>query len=38
VFEGELARTISDCDELEIRVITDMAKTLKTSMRRRLGE
>ncbi|MGF7145069.1 transcriptional regulator with XRE-family HTH domain [Anaerotaenia torta] len=36
VFQGELARTIDDCDELEIRVIADMAKTLKTSMRRRL--
>lgn len=36
VFEGELARTISDCDELEIRVIADMAKALKTSMRGRL--
>ena len=38
VFEGELAKTISDCYELEIRVIADMAKVLKTSMRRRLGD
>lgn len=38
VFEGELARTVSDCDEMEIRVIADMAKALKTSMRRRLED
>ena len=38
VFEGELARTVSDCSELEIRVITDMAKALKTSMRERLKD
>jgi transcriptional regulator with XRE-family HTH domain len=36
VFEGELARTISDCNELEIRVISDVAKALKTSMRERI--
>ncbi|HHV12849.1 MAG TPA: helix-turn-helix transcriptional regulator [Clostridiales bacterium] len=36
VFESELANTISDCDELEIRIISDMAKALKTSVRNRL--
>lgn len=36
VFEGELAKTIDDCSELEIRVISDMAKALKTSMRERI--
>ncbi len=36
VFENELATTISDCSELEIRIISDMAKALKKSMRERI--
>ncbi len=36
VFESEIARTIDDCSELEIRVISDMAKAIKTSMRQRI--
>ena len=38
VFEDEIARIINDCDEREIRVIADMAKALKISMRARLKE
>ncbi|MEW9125141.1 MAG: helix-turn-helix transcriptional regulator [Thermotaleaceae bacterium] len=38
VFEGELAKTISDCNEVEIRIISDVAKTLKESMRERIRD
>ncbi|MDU6266344.1 MAG: helix-turn-helix transcriptional regulator [Anaerocolumna aminovalerica] len=34
IFEDELAKTINDCNEFEIRIISDMAKTLKASMRK----
>lgn len=38
VFEGEIARAVDDCDEKEIRVIADIAKALKISMRERIRE
>ena len=34
-FTSELAKTTSDCSEEEIRIIADMAKQLKTSLRTR---
>jgi transcriptional regulator with XRE-family HTH domain len=36
IYEGEIFREIKDCDETEIRVITDMIKTLKESLRKRI--
>ena len=38
VFENEIAKIIDDCDEKEIRVVADMAKALKTSIRERLKD
>jgi transcriptional regulator with XRE-family HTH domain len=35
IFEGELFQETKDCGETEIRIITDMAKALKASLRRR---
>lgn len=34
-FEHEIGREIADCSEEEIRIIADMVKALKTSLRRR---
>lgn len=34
-FEHEIGREISDCTEEEIRIIADMVKALKESLRRR---
>jgi transcriptional regulator with XRE-family HTH domain len=34
-FEGELLRHTQDCDEYEIRIITDTIKSLKESLRKR---
>lgn len=34
-FTGELAKVTDDCSEEEIRIIADMAKQLKTSLRTR---
>lgn len=34
-FENEIGREVSDCSEEEIRIIADMVKALKTSLRRR---
>ncbi len=36
VFEDELSEILNDCMEHEIRIIVDMAKALKLSMRERL--
>ncbi len=33
-FENDIAEIINDCDEYEIRVIADMAKALKDTLRR----
>jgi transcriptional regulator with XRE-family HTH domain len=33
IFEGELAEVIKDCNDDETRVITDIAKALKISLR-----
>ena len=35
IFESELLHHTRDCDETEIRVITDMIKSLKDSLRKR---
>jgi len=35
VFEGELAEVLQDCTDDEARIITDIAKSLKISMRHR---
>jgi transcriptional regulator with XRE-family HTH domain len=35
VFTGEIADAVSDCSEEEIRMIADVVKCLKTSMRKR---
>lgn len=35
IFAGEIAEAVSDCTEEEIRIIADMVKCLKTSMRKR---
>ncbi len=35
VFDGELAEIIEDCSAEEARIITDTAKALKTSLRRK---
>jgi uncharacterized tellurite resistance protein B-like protein len=36
ILEGELTKTLSDCDELEVRVIWDMANALKSILRERI--
>lgn len=36
IFEGELLDYTNDCDETEIRVITDTIKSLKDSLRKRI--
>lgn len=33
-FEQDIADTLADCDEYEIRMITDMAQALKDTLRR----
>ncbi len=35
IFTGEIAEAVSDCTEEEIRIIADMVKCLKMSMRKR---
>ena len=35
VFENEITRETKDCDEFEIRIITDTVKALKTTLRKR---
>ena len=35
IFESELLQHTRDCDEIEIRVITDTIKSLKASLRKR---
>lgn len=35
-FEGELAHIVADCSQTELRVVTDTAKAVKESLRRRL--
>ena len=35
IFEGELAEIINDCSDEEARIITDTAKALKISLRRK---
>ena len=37
VFEGELAEIINDCTDDEARIITDTAKSLKFSLRRKVN-
>ena len=34
VFENEVIREVKNCDEFEIRIITDTIKALKTSLRK----
>jgi len=36
IFESELLNYTNDCDETEIRVITDTIKSLKDSLRKRI--
>ena len=36
IFESELLLYTQDCDETEIRIITDMIKSLKDSLRKRI--
>ena len=36
IFQGELLRYAQDCDETEIRIITDTIKSLKDSLRKRI--
>jgi len=33
VFEGEIAENIKDCSDYEMRIIADMVKSLKSSLR-----
>lgn len=35
IFEKEIADAVADCDEQEIRIVADMTKALKASMRER---
>lgn len=35
VFQHEITQTVTDCDEIEIRIIADMVKALKESLRNR---
>ena len=36
VFENEIARTVQDCSEQEIRIVADMITALKNSLRNRI--
>jgi len=36
IYEGEIFRETEDCDETEIRVIADMIRSLKASLRKRI--
>ena len=36
VYEGEIHRETKDCDETEIRIIADMIKAIKVSLRKRI--
>lgn len=38
VFENEITRTVQDCDEHEIRIISDTVIALKNSLRKRNGD
>lgn len=37
VFEGEIAEILQDCDDEEMRIIADMVKVLKSSLRHKIS-
>ena len=36
IYEGEIFRETRDCDDVEIRIIADMVKSLKETLRKRI--